>query len=99
MQCNITSNINKIALYNDLSLTVPFDISIIMKVSTPSPWYAIFCFFSYGTQYAKGRYAVRKKSVISYADIKFYFQKGLFTSRNIANVTYKVKKNRIGHVI
>ena len=26
-----------------------------------------------GTQYAKGRYAVRRNSVISYADINFYF--------------------------
>ena len=95
MQWNITSNINKIALYNDLSLTVPsvpFDISIIMKVSTPSPLYAIFCFL-YGTQYAMGRYTVRKQAVMPYTDIKFYIQKGLFTSRNIANVTYKVKKN------
>ena len=28
-----------------------------------------------GTQYAKGRYAVRRNSVISYADINFYLKK------------------------
>jgi len=28
-----------------------------------------------GTQYAKGRYAVRKNPVISYADIIFYYKK------------------------
>ena len=44
-----------------------------------------------GTQYAKGRYAVRKNPVISYADINFYFKKVQFSSRNTTNVTYKVK--------
>jgi len=34
-----------------------------MRVTPPSS----------GTQYAKGRYAVRKNPVISYADIIFYF--------------------------
>jgi len=28
-----------------------------------------------GTQYAKGRYAVRQNPVMLYADIKFYFKK------------------------
>ena len=37
-------------------------------------WYAIFRFLD-GTQYAKGRYAVRKNLVISYADINFNFKK------------------------
>ena len=32
-----------------------------------------------GTQYAKGRYAVRRNSVISYADINFYFKKVQFS--------------------
>ena len=38
-----------------------------------------------GTQYAKGRYAVCRNSVISYADNKFYFQKVEFSSRNKLN--------------
>ena len=38
--------------------------------------------FKYGTQYAKGRYAVCKNPVISFADIKFYFLKVQFSSRS-----------------
>ena len=34
------------------------------------------------TQYAKGRYAVRRNSVISYADINFYFKKVIFLLLN-----------------
>ena len=34
-----------------------------------------------GTQYAMGRYAVRRNSVISYADINFYFKKVQFSSK------------------
>ena len=34
-----------------------------------------------GTQYAKGRYAVRRNSVISYADINFYIKKVQFSSK------------------
>jgi len=44
-----------------------------------------------GTQYAKGWYAVRRNSVISYADINFYFKNVQFPSRNTTKVTYKVK--------
>jgi len=39
----------------------------------PPFWYAVFRGCLDGMQYAKGRYAVRKNSVISYADINFYF--------------------------
>jgi len=35
----------------------------------PPPWYAVFRVCLDGTQYAKGPYAVRINSVISYADI------------------------------
>jgi len=35
------------------------------------------------TQYAKGRYAVRKNPVLSYADINFYFKKVQFSLRII----------------
>jgi len=44
-----------------------------------------------GKQYAKGRYAVRKNPVISYADIIFYFKKKKNSSRNTTKLTYKVK--------
>jgi len=44
-----------------------------------------------GTQYAKGRYAVRRNSVISYADINFYFKMVQFSSKNTTHMTYKVK--------
>ena len=40
---------------------------------TPPFWYAVFRGCLDGTQYAKGRYAVRNNFVISYADINFYF--------------------------
>ena len=53
-----------------------------------SPFGTQFSVFLDGTQYAKGRYAVRINPVISYADINFYFQ---FSSRNTTHVTYKVK--------
>ena len=41
---------------------------------TPPFWYAVLIegFFN-GTQYAKGWYALRRNSVISYADIIFSF--------------------------
>ena len=35
-----------------------------------------------GTQYAKGWYAVRRNSVISYPDINFYFKKVQFSPKN-----------------
>ena len=41
-------------------------------------WYAVFRGCLDGTQYAKGRYAVRKNPVISYAVIKFCFETVLF---------------------
>jgi len=44
-----------------------------------------------GTQYAKGRYAVRKNSDILYADINFYYKKVQFSSKNTTHMTYKVK--------
>ena len=62
------------------------------------PWYAVFrsvCVCGGGldgTQYAKGRYAVRRHSVISYADINFYFQKVHLSSRNTTQVTFKVNQ-------
>ena len=40
-----------------------------------------------GTQYTKCRYAVPKNPVVLYADIKFYFKKVQFSSRNTTNVT------------
>ena len=59
---------------------------------TPPFWYTVFRGGGLdGTQYAKGRYAVRKYPVISYADIDFYFKQVQFSSRNTTNVTYKVK--------
>ena len=39
----------------------------------PPFWYAVFRGCLDGKQYAKGRYAVRKNPVISYADVYFYF--------------------------
>jgi len=54
----------------------------------------------FGTQYSgffrryavrKGWYAVRRNSVISYADIIFYFKKVQFSSRNTTHVTYPVQ--------
>ena len=45
-----------------------------------------------GTQFAKGRYAVRRYPVISYADISFYFKKVQFSfKKNTTHMTYKVK--------
>ena len=63
---------------------------------TPAPvfWYAVFSFLD-GTQYAKGRYAVRKNPVVSYADNKFYSKKVQFSSRNTIN---EVKKPVFRHV-
>ena len=46
----------------------------------------------FGTQYAKGRYAVRRNSVISYADINFYFKKVQFSlKKHNTHDMYKVK--------
>ena len=59
---------------------------------TPPFWYAVFREVLDGTQYAKGWYAVRRNSVISYVDINFYFKKVQFSSRNISHVTNKVKQ-------
>ena len=42
-----------------------------LEGDTPPFWYAVFRGDLDGTQYAKGRYAVRRNSVISYADINF----------------------------
>jgi len=42
---------------------------------TPPFWYAVFRGDLDGTQYAKGRYAVRRNSVILYAYINLYFKK------------------------
>jgi len=53
----------------------------------PPFWYAVFGGGLDGTQYAKGWYAVRRNSVISYADINFYFKKVQFSSRNTSHVT------------
>ena len=44
-----------------------------------------------GTQYAKGRYAICRNSVISYADINFYIKKVQFSSKNTTHMIYKVK--------
>ena len=61
---------------------------ICMRVTPPPPfWYAVFRRVLDGTQYAKGWYAVRRNSVISYADINFYFKKVQFSSRNTSHVT------------
>jgi len=48
---------------------------------TPPFWYAVFRGDLDGTQYAKGRYAVRRNSVTSYADINFYFKKVQLSSK------------------
>jgi len=48
---------------------------------TPPLWYAVFKGDLDGTQYAKGRFAVRRNSVISYADINLYFKKIQFSSK------------------
>jgi len=61
-----------------------------MRVTRPLLVRSIQVFLD-GTQYAKGWYAVRRNSVISYADINFYFKKDQFSSRNTTHVTYKVK--------
>ena len=58
---------------------------------TPPFWYAVFKGDLDGTQYAKGRYAVRRNSVISYADINLNFKKVQFSSKNTTHMTYKVK--------
>jgi len=58
---------------------------------TPPLWYAVFRGDLDGTQYAKGRYAVRRNYVISYAFINFYFKKVKFSSKNTTHMTYKVK--------
>ena len=58
---------------------------------TPPIWYAVFRGGLDGTQYAKSWYAVRRNSVISYADINFYVKKDQFSSRKTTHVTYKVK--------
>ena len=44
----------------------------------PPFWYAVFRGDLDGTQYAKGRYAVRRNSVISYADIIFTLKRSNF---------------------
>jgi len=49
------------------------------EADTPPFWYAVFRGDLDGTQYAKGRYAVRRNFVISYADINFYFKKVQFS--------------------
>ena len=49
-----------------------------MRVTPPPFRYAVFSGVLVGTQYAKGWYAVRKNSVISYADINFYLKKVQF---------------------
>ena len=66
-------------------------ISPLCEGGTPPFWCAVFRGVLDGTHYAKGRYAVCTNPVISYADIKFYFKKVQFSSRNTTNVTYKVK--------
>ena len=45
---------------------------------TPPPLVRSIQFFVDGTQYAKGRYAVRKDPVISYADIILYLKMSNF---------------------
>jgi len=46
---------------------------------TPPPFCTKYSGVLDGTQYAKGRYAVRKNPVMSYADINFYFKKVQFS--------------------
>jgi len=66
-------------------------ISIIAD-DTPPFWYAVFSGDLDGAQYAKGRYAVRRDSVKSYADINFYFKKVQSSlKKSTTHVTYKVK--------
>ena len=62
-------------------------VSLLKRVPPPAFWYAVFMGFFGGTQYAKGWYAVRRNSVISYADINFCFKKVQFSSRNTSHVT------------
>ena len=63
------------------------DTPIISRRVTPSLSVRSIQVFLDGTQYAKGWYAVRRISVILYADINFYFKKVQFSSRNTAHVT------------
>jgi len=53
----------------------------IIEGDPPPFWYAVFRGNLDGTQYAKGRYAVRRNSVISYADINCYFKKVQLSSQ------------------
>ena len=46
-----------------------------------------------GTQYAKGRYAVRESLLISYADINSYFKKVQFSPKNTTRGAKKVNKS------
>jgi len=59
---------------------------------TPPFWYAVFR--GRVRRYAKGQYAVRKNTVISYTDITFYFKNAQF-SPHTTNVTYKKYVKRI----
>ena len=63
----------------------------VLRVTPPPPLVRSIRGVLDGTQYAKGRYAVRKNPVILYVDINFYFKKAQFSSRNTTNVIYKVK--------
>ena len=78
----------------DVLFCISMDNKLLMYMyedDTPPLWYAVFKGGLDGTQYAKGRYAVRRNYVISDADIIFYFKKVQFSSRNTTQVTYKVK--------
>ena len=72
MMLYLLTTVVYILLHND-SDSLKFEKLPYMRV-TPPFWYAVFRGGGLdGTQYAKGWYAVRRNSVISYADIIFYF--------------------------
>jgi len=89
MDINIIRNVYRYPFHiYDVTLWI----SLQLQRVPPPPFVTQYSGFLDGTQYAKGWYAVRKNSVISYADIIFYFKKVRFLSRNTTHVTYKVKQ-------
>ena len=73
--------LNKLQKVADIAYTpsIPeIDRKITPEGDPPPFYYAVFRGVLDGTQYAKGRYAVRKNPVISYADIDFYFKRPNF---------------------
>jgi len=70
-------NIATISMFFELLML--FTVTSNNEGDTPPFWYAVFRGDLDSMQYAKGRYAVRRNFVISYADINFYFKKVQFS--------------------